>query len=186
MLDLYCGAGGASAGYAAAGASEIVGVDSQPQPRYPYTFVRADATTFPLAGFDLVHASPPCQRYARVTKWTGRPDDHPDLLGPTIERLRAAGVALWVVENVPEAIPRPDVRLCGTSFGLRVIRHRHFLTSRPVFDLMAPCWHAPAMRFIHKYERAYADALGVPWMTNREARQAIPPAYTEWLARRLW
>ena len=184
LLDLCCGAGGATRGYQRAG-FYVVGVDLEPQPRYcGDEFVQADALTFDLAGFDAVHASPPCQRFANVTRWRGNPADHPDLLEPILERLRAQP-APWVVENVPEAIARPDLILCGSSFGLAVRRHRHFLTSWPSFGLIAPCRHADLMPFMHKAERAYADALECGWMSKREARQAVPPAYTDWIGGRL-
>ncbi|HZZ55713.1 MAG TPA: DNA cytosine methyltransferase [Trebonia sp.] len=180
LVDLYCGAGGATKGYQEAG-YYVVGVDIEPQPSYcGDEFHQADAMSFDLGGFDVIHAGPPCQRYARVTRWRGRAEDHPDLLGPTIERLKAQSTP-WIVENVPEAIPRPDLILCGSSFGLAVRRHRHFLTSWPSFGLMAPCSHGDLLPFMHKAERAYADALGCEWMNKYEARQAIPPAYTKWI-----
>ena len=115
LLDLYCGAGGAAMGYHRAG-FDVVGVDIAPQPNYcGDEFYQADAMTFDLDGFDAVHASPPCQRFANVTRWRGTPADHPDLLAPMLERLRAQSTP-WVVENVPEAVPRPDLILCGSSF----------------------------------------------------------------------
>jgi len=183
LLDLFCGAGGAAMGYHRAG-FDVVGVDIAPQPHYPFEFHQADALTWPPDGFDAIHASPPCQHYANVTGWRGSRDDHPDLLPATLDRLAGCGVP-WVVENVPEAIPWADLMLCGSSFGLRVRRHRHFLTGLPIFALVAPCCHDDSLPFMHKGERAYADAMGCPWMTNREAREAIPPAYTEWIGAQL-
>jgi hypothetical protein len=184
LLALFCGAGGDTAGYQRAG-FHVTGVDINPQPNYcGDEFHQADAMTFPLDGYDAIHAGPPCQRYARVTRWRGRAADHPDLLGPILARLKAQQTP-WIVENVPEAIPRPDLILCGSMFGLAVRRHRHFLTSWPSFGLLAPCSHGDLLPFMHKAERAYADALGCSWMTKTEARQAIPPAYTEWIGRLL-
>jgi DNA (cytosine-5)-methyltransferase 1 len=177
LLDLFCGAGGAAVGYHRAG-FEVIGVDIEAQPRYPFEFHRGDAMTFPLDGFDAVHASPPCQHYANVTAWRGRPDDHPDLIGATRERLSAAG-GPWIMKNVPEAPVRPDFLLCGSQFGLNVRRHRSFETSPRLFSLIAPCRHRGLLPFMHKGERAYADALGCTWMTNREAREAVPPAFTQ-------
>jgi DNA (cytosine-5)-methyltransferase 1 len=196
LLDLFCGEGGAAAGYAAAG-FEVVGWDIKPQPRYPYGFHLGDALEV-LAdrdyvhSFDAVHLSPTCQGQARVTDWRGSRDDHPDTLTPVLELLAGAAIP-WVVENVPEAEQthglRPDYRLCGTQFGLNVRRHRTFqLGNWSSFQLLPPCqcWRNPrVLPFMHKGERAYADALGCHWMTNQGGRQAIPPAMTQFLGEQL-
>jgi C-5 cytosine-specific DNA methylase len=189
LLDLFCGEGGAAAGYHAAG-FDVVGVDLDPQPRYPFGFIRGDALDVLadpgfLAGFDAVHASPPCQAYANVTKWTGDQADHPDLV-PPVRALLTAQHRPWIIENVVGAPIRPDYVLCGSQFGLRVRRHRWFETSWAGFSLVPPCTHPrDELPFGHKGERAYADALGGAWMSNRGGRQAIPPAYTEYLGRLL-
>ncbi|MEU5543580.1 DNA cytosine methyltransferase [Streptomyces sioyaensis] len=169
-------------GYHLAG-FEVTGVDTSPQPNYPFAFHQAEALTFPFDGFDLVHASWPCQHFARVTAWRGNRGTHPDLLTPGRTRLIASGLP-WVIENVPEAPLRPDYLLCGTQFGLNVRRHRSFETSwAGGGDLLSPCWHHNRLlAFEHKGERAYADAMGCTWMTNLEARQAVPPAYTQFIA----
>jgi hypothetical protein len=185
LLDLFCGGGGAAMGYHRAG-FDVTGVDLVDQPRYPFTFHRADALTFPLDGYDVIHASPPCQHYAPVTRWRGDHRDHPDLLAAVVARLDATGLP-YVVENVPGAPIRADLMLCGSRFGLAVRRHRYFVVRpTPPLDLHAGCQHRRTdLPFIHKGERAYADAMGVPWLDNVTARQAIPPAYTEHIGHQL-
>ncbi|WP_055499041.1 class I SAM-dependent methyltransferase [Streptomyces albus] len=187
LLDLFCCQGGAAKGYADAG-FDIVGVDTRPQPRYPFRFVQADAIEFVYehgGGFDFIHASPPCQHDSECQRIQGR--THPDLIAPTRTALETTGRP-WVIENVPETaaagLLRPDYLLCGTQFGLNVRRHRVFETSwGGGGDLVPPCWHRKdLLAFEHKGERAYADAMGCTWMTNLEARKAVPPAYTQWIA----
>ncbi len=187
LLDLFCGQGGAGVGYAAAG-FEVVGVDLAPQPRYPMGFVRADALDY-LAShgsdFDAIHASPPCQAYAPVTAWRGDPLSYPDLLASTREGLQATGRP-WIIENVPGAPLRADFLLCGTMFGLRFRRHRLFETSWRGFALVPTCaYRTTDAAFDHSDERAYADALGCSWMSVHGGRQAIPPAYTQFLGEQL-
>jgi C-5 cytosine-specific DNA methylase len=187
LLDLFCGAGGSAVGYHRAG-FEVVGVDINPQPRYPFQFFQSDARIFlrwaNLNNIDAIHASPPCQAYANVTAWRGDPNDHPDLIADTRLRLMASNKP-WVMENVPEAPVRPDFLLCGSQFGLAVRRHRAFETSPRLFSLLSPCHHKDLLPFMHKGERAYADAMGCDWMTNREAREAIPPAFTQHIGEQL-
>jgi SAM-dependent methyltransferase len=184
LLDLFCGAGGAAMGYHRAG-FDVTGVDIKPQPRYPFTFVQADAMTYPLDGFDAYHASPVCLGYANVTAWRGDPAAHPQQLAPVIERLAATGRPA-VIENVPEALATWDEILCGSNFGLPVRRHRGFRrVGWSAFGLLHPCQHRGLLSFMHKGERAYADAMGCTWMSKTEARQAIPPAYTEYIGGQL-
>ena len=111
-------------------------------------------------------------------------------LTPTLAALRGQGLP-YIVENVPEAEDelRPDYRLCGTQFGLRVRRHRSFeIGNWASFQLQPPCqcYRNPALLpFEHKAERAFADAMGCTWMSKFEARQAIPPAYASYLGEQL-
>jgi hypothetical protein len=180
LLDLFCKAGGAAMGYHRAG-FDVTGVDIDPQPRYPFTFIQADALTCPFDGFDAIHASPVCLTFARVTEWRGSRANYPDTLTPTLDRLARTTVP-WVVENVEEAGLRADYLLCGTQFGLTMKRHRHFqLGNWASYELLPPCSHRGILPFTHKGERAYADAMGCQWMNKTEARQAIPPAYTEYI-----
>ena len=156
LLDLFCGAGGAAMGYHRAG-FEVVGVDISPQPNYPFEFYQLDATalvqdvdnkcwhesqtktTLPgasyacLGNFDAIHASPPCQRYTTLVAQAGTFGDYPDLVEPIREILKASGLP-YVIENVPGA-PIEGVLLCGSMFGLKVIRHRVFESN---VMLMAP------------------------------------------------
>lgn len=191
LLDLFCRAGGCSVGYHRAG-FDVVGLDVVPQPRYPFPFVRADALRppFDLRAFDLVHASPPCQAYSRATAWRGDRSSHPDLIGPVRELLLASGRP-YVIETVQEGRRRLrfPLMLCGSMFGLRVQRHRYFEAPSLPLALVPPCRHLPGdIPFDHggaRPESAYREAMGCGWMTVHDSRQAVPPAYTEYLGRRL-
>jgi hypothetical protein len=179
LLDLFCGAGGAAVGYHRAGFDEIVGVDLKTQPRYPFAFVQGDALEYLAAHgheFDAIHASPPCQAYSRATAWTGDRSSHPDLIAATQSAARAA-VKPYVIENVQEArrLLRLPVMLCGTSLGLRVQRHRYFEMQPPLVILVPPCQHGPA-----DYSHDHGTKQAV-----HEAREAIPPVYTEFIGRHL-
>lgn len=197
LLDLFCGAGGAAVGYHRAG-FDVVGVDIRPQPNYPFRFMQGDALTWLWSDspnywkFDAIHASPPCQHYANVTAWRGNQNDHPDLIGPTRELLEQTGLP-WVIENVGEAPLEHPFMLCGTALGLRVRRHRYFETNwidyTESFGWSEPCRHRhDDYAFDHgakQPESIYRDAMGVEWMTVEESREAIPPAYTEFVGHQL-
>jgi hypothetical protein len=193
LLDLFCGAGGAAMGYHRAG-FEVVGVDIAPQPHYPFEFHQADAMTYPLDGFDVIHASPPCQRWLGVPGALG--DDYPDLLTPTRQRLVSAGVP-YVIENVPEA-PLDGLILCGATFELPIVRHRRFEVHPPIMLAPSLCpqssWkrgtaHAGTYPFAHgAWRPAWREHVLPavwPWMTLEESHDAIPPAFTAWIASQL-
>jgi DNA (cytosine-5)-methyltransferase 1 len=169
LLDLFCGAGGAAMGYHRAG-FDVLGVDIEPQPNYPFGFIQADA----LEALDelehsgcwlvppdqraarrcvdedelaAVHASPVCKDHSKLRRATKRDDGTAWLLGATRERLEAQPLP-WVIENVAGAAMRPDFKLCGCMFGLadtsgrHLYRERWFETSWHAFDLRPPCHHS--------------------------------------------
>lgn len=134
LLDLFCKQGGAGLGYHLAG-YEVVGVDIEAQPKYPFAFRQADALTFLHEHhneFDAFHASPPCQAFSKTKNLGGH--EYADLLEPIRSALlRLAGARPWVIENVPGADLRSPVMVCGSMFhGKQVYRHRLFETSFPV------------------------------------------------------
>lgn len=209
LLDLFCCAGGAGVGYERAG-FRVIGVDIEPRPRYPHTFVQADALTYVrwlvetglIHRFVFVHASPPCQAYCSLTKGThkNRTHTHPELYEPTRDLLATTGVP-YVIEN-PAA--RADLVLCGERFGLGVIRHRNFELGDWSTPQPAHVKHRGRVRgwrhgeyFDGPYIAAYGDgggkatvpemqeAMGIDWTDVRgELTEAIPPAYTEFIGRR--
>lgn len=199
LLDLYCCAGGCSAGYVRAG-FDVVGVDIEPQPKYPFEFHQGDAIQFLVEHgheFDAVHASPPCQEYSQSTKtWKAEGRTYSDLVALTREALQRCGKP-YVIENVPGAPLVEATLLCGTMFGLSIYRHRLFETS---FSLEQP-EHKPHLVPQAKMGRLpkaneYMQVVGhfsgvplakkvmeLPWMGQRELAQAIPPAYTEYVGK---
>lgn len=208
LLDLFCGAGGASMGYHLAG-FDVTGVDIKPQKHYPFEFFQDDAIEFCRkhgSDFDVIHSSPPCQAHT-VLKFCqknnpGYDKRHIDLIPQTREVLKQIGKP-YIIENVMLAPLEGNVIvLCGTYFGLKVYRHRQFETSW--FMLQIPhIAHRDNVTgagkgksnkgfisvtgnggFGHGVTIEYVKmAMGIDWMTRKELSQAIPPAYTRYIGK---
>lgn len=215
LLDLFCGAGGASVGYHDAGFA-VVGVDIAPQPNYPYEFIQADVLEFlhpwqRRLDFAAIHASPPCQ-FATAYRRTGNVRTSPNLIEPTRRLLEGSGLP-WVIENIEYAREhlRDPILLCGSMFDLDVQRHRLFETNWTLEPPAWPCRHRiwapdrfPGGRSKERtgssrgLVRACVEigswdipldvqqrAMGMDWSTLEELSEAIPPAYTEHIGRQL-
>jgi DNA (cytosine-5)-methyltransferase 1 len=199
LLDLFCGAGGAAMGYHRAG-FEIVGVDIEPQPHYPFELHRGDALTWPADGYDAIHASPPCQDHMRTphrTHGTGW------MLDATRQLLEQTNVP-WVIENVNGAVLRGDYVVCGCQVGhprLRRVRyfevswgpragifelpcHNHGESAVTVVGHGTPSWTRAKLGRNPSISE-YREAMGIGWMNRDELSQAIPPAYTEFVGAQL-
>jgi DNA (cytosine-5)-methyltransferase 1 len=200
LLDLFCGAGGCSAGYERAG-FEVTGVDIRAQPHYPFLFIQRDARSIlrrlDLDRFAAIHASPPCQAYTKARKLQG--NEHEDLITETRELLIATGLP-YVIENVKGAPLRDPFMLEGQMFeGLNVHRPRLFETNWWVevptlipppprqTKMGRPPVPGEAMQIVGHFSDVPAGraAMGIDWMTQGELAQAIPPAYTEYIGRQL-
>lgn len=200
VLDCGCGGGGASRGYDLSG-YDVTGIDIEPQPRYPYLFIQADMFDFIVkhgSEYDLIHVSPHCQRYSSITRTAGTQDKYPDQIAPVRELLKTIGKP-YVIENVPGSPLQADLMLCGTMFGLNIIRHRYFECNPPLWWPPQPCQH---LRKVVKHGRRpdrtkhyaavtghfsdvpYAqEAMEIDWLGQNDLSQAIPPVYTEYIGR---
>jgi DNA (cytosine-5)-methyltransferase 1 len=197
LLDLFCGAGGAGMGYHRAG-FEVVGVDINPQPHYPFEFHQADALTFPLDGFDAYHASPPCQGYSATCNLPWLKDKkYPLLILPTRLLLKTTGRP-YVIENVKRAringkqlISRGLEEhgmdagvLCGCMFGLPYYLERLFETNflwwqpnhKPHKTLTRGRMFGARLRLSHESKQ-------LDWMNKEERNEAIPPVYTKYIGK---
>jgi DNA (cytosine-5)-methyltransferase 1 len=205
LLDLFCGVGGASVGYARAG-FEVHGVDLKHGKRYPFTYLRADALAVLnddefIQQFDVIHASPPCQTHS-ITKHLrnaqGKSTSKLDLIPETRAALIASGKP-YIIENVIGSPLIDPIMLCGSGFDLRVRRHRLFESNMPIVGNR--CDHKKQGRPIGIYgslrdeipkggktadsiEQA-REAMGMPWAIWSELVEAIPPAYTQYIGNQL-
>lgn len=200
LLDLFCGSGGAGMGYHRAG-FEVVGVDINPQPDYPFDFHQGDALEL-LArwggAFDVIHASPPCQASSALTKGTNQGRQYINLI-PSTRELLATFDGPSVIENVQGSDLRRDLTLCGEMFGLGVLRHRYFEVGGADVTPPPHKTHRGRVRgwrhgVYHDgpYLAVYGDgggkgsvaewqaAMGIDWTDDRKAiAEAVPPAYTQ-------
>jgi DNA (cytosine-5)-methyltransferase 1 len=192
-------------GYYRAG-FEVVGVDIEPQPRYPFEFIQADGLEVIAEHgheYDVIHASPLCQPFTLLNNLPNVIKEYPDQIKPTRNILKQSGKP-YVIENVPGSPLVNPLMLCGSMFpGLRVYRHRLFECNPPIYFPPATCNHSYKMppskgvyhtlngyEFItcagnHFEAESGRIAMNIDWMTRAELSQAIPPAYTEWLGKQL-
>ncbi len=203
LLDLFCCGGGAGMGYHRAGFT-VTGVDIKHQPRYPFDFVQGDALAYLEAHgheFDAIHASPPCQGYSHLTPEASK-GNHEKLIPAVRELCRKIGKP-YCIENVAGArkeLEAPTM-LCGSMFGLRTQRHRFFETN---FPLEAPgkCDHSEIPLLVTTASKASRElrfklgmkpksvenaplAYGIDWLTFAELKEAIPPAYTQFIGEKM-
>jgi DNA (cytosine-5)-methyltransferase 1 len=164
------------------------------------------------ANFEAVHASPPCQARS-AGRHMPRTGEHEDLI-PETRRLLEHHDLPYVIENVIGAALVGPTMVCGTSLGLgadghHLARHRLFETNWPMpLFTVPPCCcggrpvlgiygdRAKTSRGASLAERSSrwsrpeslavgGEAMGIDWMTWRELREAIPPAYTELIGHQL-
>lgn len=203
-IDLFCGAGGAAMGLHQAG-FEVTGIDIVYQKNFPWNrrLIVKDVMTVSidyLREFDLIWASPPCQKYSIMRRGRWKKREHPDLIEPVRKMLKESGKP-YVIENVPGAPLIDPVMLCGSMFGLeinegnQIRRHRSFECSFPARQ--PECRHNN-LRTVNVYGNSggyskrdgiqffktqdWRDAMGIQWMTGKELSQAIPPAYSKYIA----
>jgi hypothetical protein len=199
LLDIFCGAGGASKGYELAG-FDVTGIDLKSGKRYPFTYIKKDFKTLTiedLQDYDVIHASPPCQTFS-ITKnlriAQNKKTNKEDLLDATRQLLIDSGKP-YILENVPGAPLRNPIQLCGSVFNLQVRRHRLFESNMPLRG--SGCDHKQQGRPVGIYgslndkipgggqtaqtiEIARA-AMGINWMIWSELVEAIPPMYTKFI-----
>ena len=205
LLDLFCGAGGASVGYHRAG-FEVTGIDLKHGKRYPYQYIRGDVMDYIhdvdfMRSFDVIHASPPCQTFSstkHLRNAQGRTTDKQDLIEPVRSALIAASVP-YVIENVMGAPLINPVTLCGSAFGLKVRRHRLFESSEQLTG--TTCSHNEQGRPIGIYGSMRDEipnggrtaktmqeankAMGIEWMIWGELVESIPPVYAQYIGEQL-
>lgn len=140
-LDLFGGGGGAALGMIQAGFN-VTGVDIEKKHSkvYPGRFVCGDALSppFDLGAFDLIWASPPCQAYCCGISLDRR-RHLPHFIEPIREMI--ADHPCTIIENVPGAPIRKDIRLSGPMVGLPQIKRVRWFETSFFPGLVGPLQH---------------------------------------------
>lgn len=193
-------------GYHRAG-FDVVGVDINPQPNYPFAFIQGNALEVlqslidrgPDHG-DIIagHASPPCQSYSKMTNCRpGLAGEYPDLVAATRELLIETGLP-YVIENVEGSPLKDPIMLCGRMFGRELYRHRLFEASFDIEQPEHPPHLKPASKAGHWRPGTVMSVAGhvspiqlarevmdIDWCTRDELGEAIPPYFTEYIGAQL-
>lgn len=189
---------------------QITGIDIEPQPNYPFKFIKCDAVKYLQKNghkFTHVHASPPCQPFTVSTsEMRALGKVYPDIIQPIRELITLSGLP-GIIENVPQAPVHPDIVLRGDMFNLKVLRKRHFecvnwfsLTPQlskktgsvrngdyvSVFGKEGLKGQKnnpfPCKFRLNTVRETWAFAMGIDWhMKGPELAEAIPPAYTRYI-----
>jgi hypothetical protein len=204
LLDLFCGAGGASDGYARAG-FEVTGIDVKHGKRYPYTYIKGDVRDYLdpefLQQFDVIAASPPCQTFSatrHLRNAQGKTTTKINMI-PLVRDALINANRIYVIENVPNAPLINPVQLCGSAFGLKVRRHRLFESNfklkgtdchhkqqgKPVGIYGSMRDEIPNGGHTAKTMDQANEAMGIDWMIWGELVESIPPAYTHYIGQQL-
>jgi DNA (cytosine-5)-methyltransferase 1 len=160
----------------------------------------------------VIAASPPCQTHSRTKHLRdaqGGTTTKIDLIPQTRKALIESGLP-YVIENVPGAPLINPVQFCGSSFGLKVRRHRLFESNYQLTGSV--CKHKEQGKPIGIYgamndtaqgldkstgkyviggstaktiEEA-REAMGIDWMIWGELVEAIPPIYTYEIGKQLF
>ena len=125
----------------------------------------------------------------------GLRDKYPSLIAATRAKLKAWG-GPWIIENVVGAPLENPVMLCGAMFGLATYRHRIFESNVPLTVPPHPKHETPTSKAGHWKPGTLIsvagncapmtmarEAMGIDWTNRAELVEAIPPAFSEHLAR---
>ena len=212
-LDLFSGAGGAAMGLHRAGFDVTgIDIRPQPRYPFRFIQADALKPPVDLRKFDFIWASPPCQAHTTLkVMWNAR--EHEDLIPATRAMLEASGVpwvmenvpgstlgdGFWLCGSM--------FGLGVTVYdGWRQLRRHRWFESPFIRPLLPPCAHSGGTIGLygdHARDRRRKpgvrdrgtdfpdsdklelgrNAMEMPWADWHGISQAIPPAYSEFIAR---